>query len=167
MKALPVLTSCALVLLVQGCAASAVRSANGQPEAGPAQTAPATSPTTEETVDESEIFTVSLAVDEVKEVPGTPLVIRISSSFHKVQAPLVGVSVLVSVEGEKAEISWRIEHGQIDASWQALEGRYYDDDADAYVEGRVPGWRVRLESVDDRKAGGSPSAITVSFQRAN
>lgn len=99
-------------------------------------------------------------------VPGSDLSAHISGSFHKSRAPLVGVSVLVSQGEQKAEVSWRIESGQIESDWRPIEGRRYDDESETYVEEQIPGWLVRLDSVEDHSAGGDPTAITISLKRA-
>ena len=113
--------------------------------------------------------TLSLAGDSPVPVPQSELTVHISESFHKIRAPLVGVSVLSVQAGnpaKKAQVGWRIESGKIDPTWRKLEGRRYDEDSGEYVEERIPGWRVRLDSIDDQSAGGSPTAITISVKRA-
>ena len=74
--------------------------------------------------------------------------------------------MLFTLNDSKAEVTWRIESGEFDASWRPLSGRRYDDDTNAYVDEAIPGWRARFESVDDRSANGSPSAITISVTTA-
>jgi hypothetical protein len=112
------------------------------------------------------IHTVSLVREEPALVPGTPLSVFISQSSHKIRAPLAMVSILVSIGDQKAEIGWRIESNQIDGVWRPLEGRRFDNDTSEYVEEEIPGWLVRLDSVDETSANASPRAITVSFKRA-
>ena len=112
------------------------------------------------------IHTVSLKGKEPVPVPDTRLTVFISQSSHKIRAPLAMVSVLV-VEGEqKAEVGWRIESNQIDGEWLALQGRRYDVETNKYVEEEIPGWLVRLDSIDETSSNASPRAITVSFKRA-
>lgn len=112
------------------------------------------------------IHTVSLMRKEPARVPGTSLSVFISQSSHKIRAPLAMVSILVSEGEQKAEIGWRIESNQIDGVWRPLQGRRYDTDTSEYVEEEIPGWLVRLDSIDETSANASPRAITVSFKRA-
>ena len=112
------------------------------------------------------IHTVSLMREDPAKVPGTPLSVFISQSSAKIRAPLVMVSILVSLGEQKAEIGWSIESNQIDGAWRPLQGRRYDTETSEYVEEEIPGGVVRLDSVDGSSANGSPRAITVSFKRA-
>jgi hypothetical protein len=117
-------------------------------------------------IDERRPITVSLVGDEPVALPGTELTAHISDAFHKTRAPLVGVSVLFEhASGQKAQVSWRIESNEIDRGWRELQGQRYDDATSTYVEERIAGFRVRLESIDDSSAGGSPTAITLSLKR--
>ncbi len=111
------------------------------------------------------IHTVSLQGREPVPVPDTPLTVFISQSSHKIRAPLAMVSVLVAVGEQKTEVGWRIESSQIDGEWRALQGRRYDSDSSKYVEEEIPGWLVRLDSIDKTSANASPKHITVSFKR--
>lgn len=98
-------------------------------------------------------------------VADTNLRVHISGSFHKIRAPLVGVSVLVSKGGDRqAEVSWRIESGEIDSTWGPIKGTRYDESSRSYEDEEVAGWQVRLDSVDDVSVGGDPTAVTVSFR---
>lgn len=99
-------------------------------------------------------------------MPGTDLQVVISEAWHKTRAPLVGVSVLVSRGPKrKAQVGWRIESGKVPVEWKSISGRRYDGPTGKYVEETIPGWQIRMVTLDDSNAGGSPSAITVSFRR--
>ena len=111
-----------------------------------------------------QLYTVSLVGETPAPVPGTNLSVHISGSFHKTRAPLVGVSILVSAGDAMAEVGWRIESGKIDSEWIEISGRRYDEASREYVEETIPGWLVRLDSVDDSSAGGDPIAITISLK---
>lgn len=108
--------------------------------------------------------TISLVGDAPVAIPGTPLRAHISGSSHKVQAPVADVSVLFehSATHQRAEVTWRIESNEFDTAFRPLEGRRFDDVSGRYVDEELPGWRARLDSIDDRKAGGSPIAITIT-----
>ena len=113
--------------------------------------------------------TVSLTDDSTVPVAGTPLTVQMVDAFHKIRAPLVGVSVLVNDDGSPkhtAKVDWRIESSNVDSGWRELAGEHWDEPSNAYVEDRIPGWLVRLDSLDASNSGGSPSAITVSFKPA-
>jgi hypothetical protein len=107
---------------------------------------------------------LSLVDDRPVAVPESDLTAHISGAFHKARAPVVGVSVLFQRGNDKAEVSWRIESGRLDAAWVEIAGRRWDDAANDYVDEVIDGWRVRLDSVDDQSAGGSPSAVTISIE---
>lgn len=114
-------------------------------------------------------MTVSLQGEDPIVVPGSGLTAHISEAFHKTRAPLVGVSVLFTTTEapiRRAQVAWRIESGNIDASWHPLEGRRYDTETSKYVEESIPGWKVRLDSIDDQNAGGTPTAITITLTRS-
>ena len=113
-----------------------------------------------------QLYTVSLVGESPAPVPGTKLSVHISGSFHKTRAPLVGVSILVSADTKMAEVGWRIESGKIDSEWIEISGRRYDEASREYVDETIPGWLVRLDSVDDSSAGGDPTAITISLKPA-
>lgn len=130
-------------------------------QAGPLMTIDAAPPPNHE-----EVRTVSLSGKTPVPVPGSGLVVKISGSFHKIRAPLVGVSVLVSRGDDLAEVEWRIESGQIESEWRTISGRRWDADSSQHVEEEIPGWLVRLDSVDDSSAGGDPTAITISLRPA-
>ena len=115
----------------------------------------------------SPIRTVKLVGKTVVAVPDSDLTVRIESASHKIRAPVVGVSILVERGSDKTEVGWTIEEGEISGSWEDVAGRRYDEDSGDYVEEQIPGWQVRLDSIDDTNAGGSPSAITVSFKPAS
>lgn len=102
--------------------------------------------------------------EAVVPVPGTELTVRLLGGWHKSFAPLVGVDVQFARGTDLAEVGWRIEQGAIDPAWQDLEGRRYDEASATYVETAIPGWQVRLLSVDDASAGGSPTAITIEVR---
>ncbi len=103
-------------------------------------------------------------------VPQSDLTVHISGAFHKIRAPLVGVSILVEQAGKptprQAEVSWGIKSGHVSTKWRPVEGGRYDPETSEYVEERIEGWLVRLDSVDEQSAGGDPTAITVSFKPA-
>jgi hypothetical protein len=114
----------------------------------------------------NEIRSLSLSGDTPVPVPGSNLVVHISGSFHKASAPVVGVDILF-VDGEqKVQVGWRIESGEINSEWIELRGRRYDDESSEYVDEEMPGWWVRLDSVNEQSAGGDPTAITISVKRA-
>ncbi len=117
-------------------------------------------------VNKDDIHTLALSGPTPASVPGSDLTVFISGSFHKIRAPLVGVSVLFSQGDKNAQIEWRIESGTINSTWLELRGRRYDKESGSYVDEEIPGWRVRLDSVDDHAAGGDPTAITISVKRA-
>lgn len=108
---------------------------------------------------------VALAIDTPVDIEGAKLRATMVDSFHKIRAPLVGFGVLFRAEsGATAQVSWRIESGKIPARWRPLEGSRYDDEKGAYVDEKLPGWLVRLESIDDSNAGGSPTKVTISVK---
>lgn len=113
-----------------------------------------------------QVRTIALSGDTSVPVPHSGLTVRISGSFHKIRAPLVGVSILVSRLGDKAEVEWRIESGRINTEWREIQGRRWDAESNTYVEEKIPGWLVRLDSVDGSSAGGDPRAITISVKEA-
>lgn len=118
-------------------------------------------------VKDTAIRTVSLSGDAPVAVPRTELTAHISGAWHKTRAPLVGVSILVSRGSEsKAEVSWRIESGNVDSQWIAVSGSRYDAETSSHKDEEIAGWQVRLDSIDDSSSGGNPTAITVSFRRA-
>ena len=104
--------------------------------------------------------------EAVVPVPGTDLTVQLLGGWHKTRAPLVGVDVRFGRGDDLAEVGWRIEQGEIDPAWQDLAGRRYDEATETYVETAIPGWQVRLLSVDDSNAGGSPTAITIEVRAA-
>ncbi len=119
--------------------------------------------------DAGAIEAIRLSGDTAVQVPGTTLTARMTETFHKTRAPLIGMSVLVELDGEpvqRAQVGWRVESMKIDHAWLELAGQRWDDTSKAYVDERIPGWLVRLDSIDAQSAGGSPTAITVSFKRA-
>lgn len=115
---------------------------------------------------EKETRSLSLSGDTPVPVPGTDLQVHISGGFHKASAPVVGVDILFQKGEQKVQVGWRIESGEINSEWMELRGRRYDDASSEYVDEEIPGWRVRLDSVDDQSAGGDPIAITISVKRA-
>ncbi len=127
-------------------------------------TTPSGSAETRPQAADHQLYTVSLVGETPAPVPGTKLSVHISGSFHKTRAPLVGVSVLVSAEDKMAEVGWRIKSGKIDSQWIEISGRRYDEVSREYVDETIPGWLVRLDSVDDSSAGGDPTAITISLK---
>lgn len=137
----------------------------------PAATQPSSNPvdpTPPETATNA-IATVSLTDDSTVPVPGTPLTAQMVDAFHKIRAPLVGVSVLVHDDESptrSAKVDWRIESSKVNSGWRELAGQRWDDSSEAYIEERIPGWLVRLDSLDASTSGGSPSAITISFKRS-
>jgi hypothetical protein len=95
--------------------------------------------------------------------------VRISSASHKIQAPVVGISVMFERAGDppaQAEVDWQIESGKIENRWLELAGRRWDNPSHQYIDERIDGWLVKLESIDTDSAGGTPSAITLSLKRA-
>jgi len=119
---------------------------------------------------DDEIRRVSLSGDVPVPVPRSDLTVRISGTSHKIRAPVIGVSILVEEArkpaARKAEVGWRIESGQLSPEWREVAGRRFDNESSSYLEEHIPGWLVKLDSIDDQAAGGSPTAITVSFKRA-
>ncbi len=112
---------------------------------------------------------MSLTGEDNVAIAATGLAAKISGSSHKARAPVVSVSVLFTqtdTGANQAEVSWTIESGKLDGAWQPLAGRRYDSTTQAYVDERIDGWEVRLDSVDDESVGGNPTAITLSVRRA-
>lgn len=103
--------------------------------------------------------------EEPFEVPNTPLTVRITESSHKIRAPLARVIILVSTETVHAPVEWLIENNSFDRQWLPIQGRFWNDEAGKYQEGEIPEWQVRLESIDDHRANGAPSVITLVFRR--
>jgi len=99
-------------------------------------------------------------------VTGSDLNVQLLGGWHKASAPLSGVDVRFARGEYLAEVGWRIESGAIDPDWQDISGQRYDDATDRYVDTAIAGWQVRLLSVDDTNAGGSPTAITIEVRRA-
>jgi len=129
---------------------------------GPVETVPSEAPAAAKV----DVYTIALRDDTPMPVAQTDLRAHISGSFHKTRAPLVGVSVLVSKEGGgQAEVSWRIESGEIDPTWAPIKGSRYDEPSRSYKDEEIAGWQIRLDSVDDASVGGDPTAITVSFRQ--
>ncbi len=127
--------------------------------------APATALDAVPSMPKDTIQTVSLTGKTPTPVPQSNLRVFISGSFHKASAPVVGVSVLVTSGEEKAEVSWRIESGNVNSNWRPIEGRRYDEESSTYVEEEIPGWEIRLDSIEDQSAGGDPTAITISLRQ--
>ncbi len=113
------------------------------------------------------VHTISLQGDMPVPVSGTEFRVQISGSYHKTSTPLVGVSILVSRgDDQQAEVEWRIKLGEVDSTWRPIKGNRYDAPSKSYMDEEIPGWQVRLDSVDAESVGGDPTAITVSFRPA-
>lgn len=110
------------------------------------------------------VHTVSLSGDTPVPVPNTDFKAYISGASHKTSTPLAYVRVLLSLADAKAEVRWQVQAGEIDTAWRKIEGRRWDADSSTYLEEEIPGWLVRLDSVDDSSSGGSPTALTISVK---
>jgi len=111
------------------------------------------------------IHRVALSGEAEVAVGGTALRLRISESSAKIGAPVSRVNVLVNDGTRLAEAGWVIESGVFDKKWHPIEGRFWNPDAKEYQEGSVPGWEIRLLSLDDFHSNGSPAAVTVELRR--
>mgnify|MGYP000889122583 CR=1 FL=1 len=116
--------------------------------------------------DPAKIHNIQLSGDTPITVPGTGLVLRISASSAKIGAPVSAVNVLVRDGDRLAEAAWGIEEGKFDNSWRPIAGRFWHPDHEAYEEGAIPGWELRLVSLDEFHANGAPETITVELRRA-
>ncbi|MDX9721086.1 MAG: hypothetical protein RBU37_10070 [Myxococcota bacterium] len=112
-----------------------------------------------------EPVSLSLQQDQEQTLPGTELRLWISSSSSKHGAPVSSVSVMFALADVLAERSWTIEEGRFSSEWLAVEGRFWHPQLERYEEGALPGWQVRLDSVDETSVSGAPTAVTVSVRR--
>jgi len=111
-------------------------------------------------------FRVNLTGEAFVAVPGTPLQVRISESSAKIRAPVTGLGVMVRDGARLAEVRWTIESGKFDGSWLPIAGRFWHPVNQRYEEGAVPGWVIRLVSLNDFSSNGAPIAATVELRRS-
>jgi len=97
-------------------------------------------------------------------IPGSDLSVRLMGGWHKASAPLVGVDVQFRLDDRIAEMGWRLERGVVTSDWRDLAGHRYDEKTERQLDTTIPGWQVRLVSVDASNAGGSPTAITIEVR---
>jgi len=109
---------------------------------------------------------MSLTGEAFVTVPGTLLQVRISESSAKIRAPVTGLGVMVRDGQRLAEVRWTIESGKFDGSWLPIAGRFWHPENKRYEEGAVPGWVLRLVSLDDFSSNGAPIAATVELKRS-
>jgi len=153
-----------LLPLLPACAGTKASTMPGSPDesaphVGPR--APATAPDAEE-----KTFTVRLSGDTAVAVRETGLSVWISESSAKIGAPVSRVAVLVRGGGRLAEAVWVIESGEFESRWRPIAGRFWHPEKKAYEEGELPGWEIRLVSIDESLPSGSPAAVTIELRRA-
>lgn len=119
---------------------------------------PAPQPTTPETI--------ALKPETPVTVSGTDLTMELVSSWHKTSAPVNGFEVRFTLADHTTEVGWRIEEGEFDGEWRPMEGRYYEPDTSEYVEDTIAGWEVKMVSLDETDAGGSPALVTLAVRKA-
>lgn len=109
--------------------------------------------------------TLKLVGDAEASVEGDGLRVAILSSGSKIGAPAVTVTVLVTnAEGDGAQVRWLIENGNLDGAWVDVAGGRFDVETNAYIQEELPGWQIRLDSIDDQASSGAPRAVTVSLR---
>ncbi|PKN46518.1 MAG: hypothetical protein CVU59_05810 [Deltaproteobacteria bacterium HGW-Deltaproteobacteria-17] len=109
---------------------------------------------------------ISLSGETFVSVAGTQLQARISESSAKIRAPVTGLGVMIRDGGRLAEVRWTIESGKFDGSWLPIAGRFWHPEKKQYEEGEIPGWVIRLVSLDDFSSNGAPISATIELRRS-
>tara|TARA_R110002096_G_scaffold433381_2_gene651976 strand:- start:19581 stop:19931 length:351 start_codon:yes stop_codon:yes gene_type:complete len=98
-------------------------------------------------------------------VPDSDLRAFISDSYQRSRAPGAGVMVTV-VQGDiHVKLTWSVSPQEIDTAWRPIQNSEFDYESNTQVTKGIPGWLVRLDSVERYSRAAGPSAVTISLKR--